>query len=158
MGAGRTELFMSLFGAYGSVQGRSVMHGRRGIKEPATHPEASPIVRRRKGNGLVLGMDVLSTYPGFPAQCPAVRPCRRPGPALASGVINILQEVVVTSYVNGWPSRPVIEQLVKNLSAATSRRWCWPNGSSPNLRLILDERLGHRRGRKFEIYNIMNDS
>jgi ABC-type sugar transport system ATPase subunit len=168
MGAGRTELFMSLFGAYGSrSQGEITIHGRKvDIREPrhAIQNGLSYLSEDRKGNGLVLGMDILSNI-----TLASLRKLASPGGGTAetgpqltrAGVINILQEVVVTNrYVQRLAIKtPSIEQKVNNLSGGNQQKvvlakWLL---TQPAI-LILDEPTrGIDVGAKFEIYNIMNE-
>ena len=168
MGAGRTELFMSLFGAYGSrSQGEVTIHGRKvDIREPrhAIQNGLSYLSEDRKGNGLVLGMDILSNI-----TLASLRKLTSPGGGTAetgpqltrAGVINILQEVVVTNrYVQRLAIKtPSIEQKVNNLSGGNQQKvvlakWLL---TQPAI-LILDEPTrGIDVGAKFEIYNIMNE-
>jgi len=167
MGAGRTELFMSLFGAYGSRhQGEVSIHGRPvDIREPrhAIQNGLSYLSEDRKGNGLVLGMDVLSNITLASLQIDSSKSGVAEDPAQQlskSGVINILQEVVVTNrYVKRLAIKtPSIEQQVKNLSGGNQQKvvlakWLL---TEPSI-LILDEPTrGIDVGAKFEIYSIMN--
>jgi ABC-type sugar transport system ATPase subunit len=168
MGAGRTELFMSLFGAYGSKsKGEVSINGRQvDIREPrhAIQNGLSYLSEDRKGNGLVLGMDILSNITlaslrNVASQSGHAEDLDRP--LAKAGVINILQEVVVTNrFVKRLAIKtPSIEQLVKNLSGGNQQKvvlakWLL---TEPSV-LILDEPTrGIDVGAKFEIYNIMNE-
>jgi ABC-type sugar transport system ATPase subunit len=168
MGAGRTELFMSLFGAYGSKhKGEVSINGRRvDIREPrhAIQNGLSYLSEDRKGNGLVLGMDILSniTLASLDIGSGQSGVADEPGRHLSkAGVINILQEVVVTNrYVERLSIKtPSIEQQVKNLSGGNQQKvvlakWLL---TQPSI-LILDEPTrGIDVGAKFEIYSIMNE-
>jgi ABC-type sugar transport system ATPase subunit len=168
MGAGRTELFMSLFGAYGSKsEGQILIHDRQvDIKEPrhAIQRGLSYLSEDRKGNGLVLGMDVLSNITlaslGIVSSKPGATDSLDRDLSKA-GIINILQEVVVANhYVKRLSIKtPSIEQQVKNLSGGNQQKvvlakWLL---TDPHI-LILDEPTrGIDVGAKFEIYNIMNE-
>jgi len=168
MGAGRTELFMSLFGAYGSKSRGEVFINNRqvDIREPrhAIQAGLSYLSEDRKGNGLVLGMDVLSniTLASLKTGSSRTGADETPDRQLSrAGIINILQEVVVTNrYVDRLAIKtPSIEQKVKNLSGGNQQKvvlakWLL---TQPSI-LILDEPTrGIDVGAKFEIYSIMNE-
>lgn len=154
MGAGRTELFMSLFGCYGHrITGDISLNGvSLNKRTPKTVIEAgiSYLSEDRKGNGLVLPESI------------------RKNMSLASlnsisrwGIINEHLEVNQTdSYVTALQIKtPSIEQAVMNLSGGNQQKvvlgkWLL---TKPQV-LILDEPTrGIDVGAKFEIYNIMNN-
>lgn len=153
MGAGRTELFMSIFGCYGSkVSGEVWINGKlmkarnpkNVIKEGICY-----LSEDRKGNGLVLIQDIKKNT------------------SMASlnkiskmGIINDNEEIrIAEKYVKDLRTKtPSIEQIVGNLSGGNQQKvviakWLM---AEPKV-LILDEPTrGIDVGAKFEIYNIMN--
>ncbi|MDK2788190.1 MAG: D-xylose transport system ATP-binding protein [Epulopiscium sp.] len=154
MGAGRTELVMSLFGAYGkNVKGEIFLNGTKlNIKKPKDAIKAGIgyVSEDRKKYGLVLGQDVKSNS------------------SLASldrlvnrGIVNDNEIIRQTNkYVDDLNIKtPSIEQKVNNLSGGNQQKvvlskWLM---TEPKV-LILDEPTrGIDVGAKYEIYNIMND-
>jgi ABC-type sugar transport system ATPase subunit len=154
MGAGRTELAMSLFGAYGHKQSGTIkINGKEVIinspKDAINHGFCY-LTEDRKVNGLVLMMDVLENI------------------TLASldkvsknGALNVNEEIkYANEYVKALNIKtPSIEQKVNNLSGGNQQKvavakWLM---ASPDV-LILDEPTrGIDVGAKWEIYNIMNE-
>jgi ABC-type sugar transport system ATPase subunit len=168
MGAGRTELFMSLFGAYGSKrEGEVLIHGRHvQIGEPrhAIQHGLSYLSEDRKGNGLVLGMDILSNITMASLQKVSSQHGtleRMDRQLTKAGIINILQEVVVSNqYVKQLSIKtPSIEQKVKNLSGGNQQKVVigkWLTADTEIL--IFDEPTrGIDVGAKSEIYHLLND-
>lgn len=155
MGAGRTELAMSLFGAYGVKKSGTVkIHGKEvTINSPkqAIDKGMCYLSEDRKINGLVLMMNVMENI------------------TLASldrviknkVVLNGNEEIkFATEYRKTLNIKtPSIEQKVNNLSGGNQQKvalakWLM---AKPDL-LILDEPTrGIDVGAKFEIYNIMNE-
>ncbi len=155
MGAGRTELAMSLFGAYGvNKSGTIRLNGKEiAISSPkhAIDNGFCYLSEDRKINGLVLNMTVMENT------------------TLASldrviknkFVLNGNEEIkFATDYVKALNTKtPSIEQKVGNLSGGNQQKvalakWLM---AQPDI-LILDEPTrGIDVGAKFEIYNIMND-
>ncbi|AOT72614.1 xylose ABC transporter ATP-binding protein [Geosporobacter ferrireducens] len=153
MGAGRTELFMSLMGYYGSnISGELWIEGER-----LESRDSKDLIRKgisylsedRKGNGLILGQDIMKNI------------------SLASldsisnkTVIDENAEIIkAEGYVSALNIKtPSIEQLVGNLSGGNQQKvvlgkWLM---TEPKI-LILDEPTrGIDVGAKFEIYNVMN--
>lgn len=154
MGAGRTELMMSLFGAYGKkVNGEISMHGTPiEIRHPGDAIKAgiAYVTEDRKGKGLVLGMDIKQN-----TSLAALRSLSK------LGVINGLDEIKHTEhYVESLSIKtPSIEQKAQNLSGGNQQKvvlgkWML---TKPDV-LILDEPTrGIDVGAKFEIYKIMNE-
>ena len=154
MGAGRTELMMSLFGAYGKrLSGTMLLNGQQlNIRSPldAIRAGLAYVTEDRKGKGLVLGMDVREN-----TSLAALKYLSR------FSIINRLEEIRrAEEYVKSLRIKtPSIEQKVKNLSGGNQQKvvlgkWMLTN---PKV-LILDEPTrGIDIGAKFEIYNIMND-
>jgi ABC-type sugar transport system ATPase subunit len=168
MGAGRTELFLSLFGkSYGTdITGEIWMDGKlQDFKGPrdAIHAGFTYLSEDRKGKGLVLGMSILENITLASLQ-------KAPGPdsgdgldkhVAQGGVVNSLKEVKVANhYVKQLSVKtPSIEQKVQNLSGGNQQKvvigkWLM---ADPQV-LVLDEPTrGIDVGAKFEIYNLMNE-
>ncbi|MCM1989836.1 xylose ABC transporter ATP-binding protein [Oceanirhabdus seepicola] len=153
MGAGRTELMMSLIGAYGiNKSGEICIEGQKlSIKGPKAAIENGLcyLSEDRKKTGLVLDMDIKQNT------------------TLASldkissiFGINENEEIRVSNdYVKALKTKtPSIEQKVKNLSGGNQQKvviakWLM---AEPKV-LVLDEPTrGIDVGAKYEIYNIMN--
>lgn len=123
MGAGRTELVSSLFGAYGGrSEGTVLIEGKavkiRSIAE-AIKAGIALVTEDRKRQGLVMGMDVkrnttLATL----------------GKVSRLGVINENEEIKWSEqYVKDLKTKTAsLETLVGTLSGGTSRRWLSANG------------------------------
>jgi ABC-type sugar transport system ATPase subunit len=168
MGAGRTELFLSLFGkSWGrEISGEILIDGKPvQIHSPRDAIQAgfTYLSEDRKEKGLVLGMDILANttlsslervsdygvMEGFDKQ------------VAKAGIINYLKEVRITNhYVKQLQIKtPSIEQKVKNLSGGNQQKvvigkWLM---TDPKI-LVLDEPTrGIDVGAKFEIYNLMNE-
>ncbi len=155
MGAGRTELAMSVFGrSYGiGISGTLKLRGEQVVlKSPKQAIEAglAYVTEDRKGNGLVLSNSIL----------------RNTTLANLKGVsrgifIDKDQETeVAQEYVSKLRTKtPSVEQLVGNLSGGNQQKvllakWMFAN---PDV-LILDEPTrGIDVGAKYEIYCIIND-
>jgi len=155
MGAGRTELAMSLFGkSYGSdITGKVFINGRevklRNVSDAIAHKLAY-VTEDRKGNGLVLSNPI------------------RVNNTLASlenvsnfGVLDKDKEISVSKDINNKLGVKLssIEQHVSNLSGGNQQKvlltkWML---SEPEV-LILDEPTrGIDVGAKYEIYRIINE-
>lgn len=155
MGAGRTELAMSIFGkSYGStVTGTMQLNGQTvNLKSPreAIDAKLAYVTEDRKGNGLVLGKSIrvntsLANMKGVSQR----------------GVIDTDQEYnVAVEYKDKLKTKtPTVEQSVGNLSGGNQQKvllakWMFTN---PDI-LILDEPTrGIDVGAKYEIYCIIND-
>jgi ABC-type sugar transport system ATPase subunit len=154
MGAGRTELVMSLFGVWGKKKSGEVRLNGKVIDihgaDDAIHAGISLVSEDRKRYGLVLPMDVKQNS------------------TLASlerisrlGVIDKNEEIKWSGkYVKELRTKtPSLEQRVGNLSGGNQQKvviakWLLTH---PKV-LILDEPTrGIDVGAKVEIYNIMND-
>ena len=155
MGAGRTELAMSIFGrSYGfGITGTMSIHGKEvQLKTPREAIEAklAYVTEDRKGNGLVLSNPI------------------RVNTSLANmkevserGVIDVDKEyAVAVEYKEKLKTKtPTVEQNVGNLSGGNQQKvllakWMFAN---PDI-LILDEPTrGIDVGAKYEIYCIIND-
>ncbi len=153
MGAGRTELALSLFGCYkGYTKGEMSIDGKPvHIKEPRTAIKhgISYVSEDRKRYGLNLGMDILDNM--TIASLDKITKC---------GVINNVQKIKAVDRMveNMKIKTPSNEQIVANLSGGNQQKvvlgkWLL---TEPRV-LILDEPTrGIDVGAKYEIYKIMN--
>lgn len=154
MGAGRTELVMSLFGSYAGrsfgtveIDGKPV---RIDSTEQAIKAGLALVSEDRKKYGLVLGMDIKSNM--TLASLKSVS---------AGGVINPNQEVANgNAYIRSLRIKAnSVETIVGTLSGGNQQKvvlgkWLL---TEPKI-LILDEPTrGIDIGAKFEIYNLMNE-
>ena len=155
MGAGRTELAMSIFGkAYGSnISGQLFLHGEevklKNIKDAIKHKLAY-VTEDRKGNGLVLTnpIRVNTSLANLSELC-------------TNRVIDKDKEYQVAEEYRGKLKTkcPTVDQNVGNLSGGNQQKvllakWMYAN---PDV-LILDEPTrGIDVGAKYEIYCIIND-
>ena len=154
MGAGRTELAMSIFGrSYGSsISGQVLINGKE-VKmtnsKSAIKQGLAYVTEDRKGNGLILSNTIrenttLANLEGVSA----------------AGVIDFDKEYAVAEeYREKLRTKtPSVEQLVGNLSGGNQQKvllakWMF---AGPDV-LILDEPTrGIDVGAKYEIYNIIN--
>lgn len=154
MGAGRTELVMSLFGSYpGNHQGIVEVDGKAvKIKntEQAIKAGLALVSEDRKKYGLVLGMDIKSNV--TMASLKSIS---------AGGVINHNQEITSgNEYIRSLKIKAnSVETITGTLSGGNQQKvvlgkWLM---TAPKI-LILDEPTrGIDVGAKFEIYNIMNE-
>ncbi len=154
MGAGRTELALSIFGnpkGY-KIEGELAIDGENKMfRSPKEAIEAgiAYVTEDRKGNGLILIDDIKHNITLANIKSLA-----------KNGVINENEEVnVANDYLESINIKaPSIEQKVGNLSGGNQQKvsiskWMFAN---PNL-LILDEPTrGIDVGAKFEIYTLMN--
>ncbi len=155
MGAGRTELSMSIFGkSYGAnITGTLKVKGKEvSLKSPreAINAGIAYVTEDRKGNGLVLSQSIkintsLANMKGVSK----------------SGIIDADQEyAVAVEYKDKLRTKtPSVEQNVGNLSGGNQQKvllakWMF---TDPDI-LILDEPTrGIDVGAKYEIYCIIND-
>lgn len=154
MGAGRTELMMSLFGSYGIYGGGTLKMEGKAVKfkgpREAINSGYCYLSEDRKKLGLVLDMDIKENITMSSLEKIAD----------LKG-ININQEIkVAKDYVGALRIKtPSVEQKVKNLSGGNQQKvviakWLM---AEPKV-LVLDEPTrGIDVGAKYEIYNIMND-
>jgi len=154
MGAGRTELVMSLFGSYpGAAVGRIEIEGKHvKIKhtQHAIRHGMALVSEDRKKFGLVLGMDVKSNVTMASLNQIA-----------SGGVIDPNREVIRgNEYIRSLQIKAnSVETIVGTLSGGNQQKvvlgkWLM---TKPKL-LILDEPTrGIDVGAKFEIYTIMNE-
>ena len=153
MGAGRTELFASIFGAFPSrSEGELFIDGRPvKIKNPADALAngLALVSEDRKRYGLVLGMDIKENT--TLASLPDIS---------ILGIVNQNKEVSLTNdLVKKLKTKtPGVEEYVKNLSGGNQQKVVLQKAllTKPRL-LILDEPTrGIDVGAKYEIYSIMN--
>ncbi|MCR4788614.1 MAG: sugar ABC transporter ATP-binding protein [Lachnospiraceae bacterium] len=155
MGAGRTELAMSIFGrSYGAdITGTLLLNGKEIVlKSPrdAINAKLAYVTEDRKGNGLVLSNPIrvntsLANMDGVSDK----------------GIIDIDKEYqVAVEYKDKLKTKtPSVEQNVGNLSGGNQQKvllakWMF---TDPDI-LILDEPTrGIDVGAKYEIYCIIND-
>ena len=155
MGAGRTELAMSIFGkSYGTgISGTLYLNGQEvNLKNPREAIEAklAYVTEDRKGNGLVLSNSIrvntsLANMEGVSDR----------------GIIDMDKEYqVAVEYKDKLKTKtPSVEQSVGNLSGGNQQKvllakWMF---TDPDI-LILDEPTrGIDVGAKYEIYCIIND-
>lgn len=156
MGAGRTELAMSLFGkSYGDkISGHILIDGKEvkldTVKSAIAHGLAY-VTEDRKGNGLILSnpIKINTTLANLDAV------------SSKGGVIDKYEEYNVATEYRGKLNVkcPTVEQNVGNLSGGNQQKvllakWMF---TDPDI-LILDEPTrGIDVGAKYEIYCIMND-
>jgi len=154
MGAGRTELMMSLIGAYGNnIRGEAYYDGKKveiHSSEDAIKNGICYVSEDRKRYGLILMQDIK-----FNVSLPVLKRLSK------GGVIDdneLLKEV--SEYVKALGVKtPSLEQLTRNLSGGNMQKvvlakWLMTH---PTV-LIMDEPTrGIDVGAKVEIYNIMND-
>ncbi len=154
MGAGRTELALSIFGNPDGyrVSGELFVKGvqkRFSLPEDAINAGLAYVTEDRKGDGLILIQDVKQNITLANLKGIANR-----------GVVNDNEEVkVATEYRSSLNIKtPSIEQTVQNLSGGNQQKvslakWLF---AKPEV-LILDEPTrGIDVGAKYEIYTIMN--
>ena len=155
MGAGRTELAMSIFGkSYGTgISGTLLLNGKEvNLKNPreAIDAKLAYVTEDRKGNGLVLSNSIrvntsLANMQGVSD----------------NGIIDMDKEYqVAVEYKDKLKTKtPSVEQNVGNLSGGNQQKvllakWMF---TDPDI-LILDEPTrGIDVGAKYEIYCIIND-
>jgi ABC-type sugar transport system ATPase subunit len=154
MGAGRTELVMSLFGAWGKRRSGEVrVHGKPvhvANAEEAIRAGFALVSEDRKRFGLVLGMDVKEN-----STLASLRRISR------LGVIDRNEEIRTSDrYVKELRTKtPTLEQKVRNLSGGNQQKvvlakWLL---TAPKVLFLDEPTRGIDVGAKVEIYNIMND-
>jgi len=155
MGAGRTELAMSIFGrSYGiGISGDLILRGENvTLKSPKQAIEAglAYVTEDRKGNGLVLSNSILRN----------TTLANLGGVSKNTFIDKDKEYEVAVEYVKKLKTKtPSVEQLVGNLSGGNQQKvllakWMFAN---PDV-LILDEPTrGIDVGAKYEIYCIIND-
>ncbi len=153
MGAGRTELAMSIFGAYGARRSGTVtLEGKKlTINEPSDAIETgiSYVTEDRKEKGLVLNMDIIKNS----TLASHFR-------VASNGVLNKLEEILeAREYTTQLQVKmSSLEQITRNLSGGNQQKvvlskWLM---TKPKVLLLDEPTRGIDVGAKFEIYNIMN--
>jgi ABC-type sugar transport system ATPase subunit len=154
MGAGRTELVMSLFGAWGRKRsGEMLLDGKRlEVRGPRDAIQAglALVSEDRKRYGLVLGMDVKQN-----STLASLRHIAR------FGIIDPNEEIKRSDrYVTELRTKtPSLEQKVGNLSGGNQQKvvlakWLL---TQPKVLFLDEPTRGIDVGAKVEIYNIMNE-
>lgn len=155
MGAGRTELALSLFGnapGYAIIKGEMYLHGQlMSFKHPADAIQSgiAYVTEDRKANGLVLIQDVK-----FNITLPALRKL------VHSYVVNENEEInVANEYRKSFDIRThSVEAKVNTLSGGNQQKislakWMF---AEPSVLLLDEPTRGIDIGAKFEIYSLMN--
>ncbi|MCC8166925.1 MAG: xylose ABC transporter ATP-binding protein [Planctomycetes bacterium] len=153
VGAGRTELVMSIFGVYGAVVSGEILLDGKPVRVGSPHAAISAgislLSEDRKRYGLVLGMDIKRNLSLAALDTIAHH-----------GVVSENQEILSAHnyVVNLKIKTPSIEQKAGNLSGGNQQKvvigkWLM---TKPKV-LIMDEPTrGIDVGAKVEIYNVMN--
>ncbi|HNY10245.1 MAG TPA: xylose ABC transporter ATP-binding protein [Candidatus Wallbacteria bacterium] len=154
IGAGRTELVMSLFGAWGRITSGSIkLEGKElklGCAGDAIKAGISLVSEDRKRYGLVLSMDIMRNI-----SLPSLSSISNNGVIDGNEDIKHAEKYVSELHIK----TPSIEQKVMNLSGGNQQKvvlgkWLM---TGPKV-LILDEPTrGIDVGAKFEIYTIINE-
>ena len=155
MGAGRTELAMSLFGrSYGSgISGKLLLSGKETTlknEKAAIKAGLAYVTEDRKGNGLILSnpIRVNTTLANLKRVC-------------SHGVIDHdLEYAMAEEYRDKLGTKcPTVEQNVGNLSGGNQQKvllakWMF---TDPEVLLLDEPTRGIDVGAKYEIYCIIND-
>ncbi len=156
MGAGRTELAMSIFGqSYGvnfsgelKIDGKSVKM-KKSVTDAIKHKIAY-VTEDRKGNGLILSQSIKVNTS-----------LANLGSLAKGGVIDQDKEYAVAEeYRDKLKTKtPTVEQLVGNLSGGNQQKvllakWMF---AEPDIMLLDEPTRGIDVGAKYEIYCIIND-
>ncbi len=154
MGAGRTELAMSLFGkSYGAnISGTLKIHGQevhlRSVRDAIRHKLAY-VTEDRKGNGLILGNPIRINTTLANLRAVSFRT-----------IIDKDKEVLAAEdYINRLKTKcPSVEQTVGNLSGGNQQKvllskWMF---AEPDIMILDEPTRGIDVGAKYEIYCIIN--
>jgi len=155
MGAGRTELMMSLFGrSYGNrSEGKLYIDGKEVYltsSRTAMNSGLGYISEDRKGLGLILIQDVKTNISNSSL-----------GNISRFGVINSIQEIkLAEKFRKDLNIRtPTINQIVRNLSGGNQQKVVVSRSlaANPEIFIVDEPTRGIDVGAKTEIYNILND-
>jgi ABC-type sugar transport system ATPase subunit len=154
MGAGRTELVMSLFGVWGNKQSGELLIDGAPVSVRSAHDAIEAgvglVSEDRKRYGLVLGMDIKEN-----STLASLEKIAR------LGVINKNEEIKSADrYVQDLRIKtPTLEQKAGNLSGGNQQKiviakWLL---TAPKVLFLDEPTRGIDVGAKVDIYNIMND-
>jgi putative multiple sugar transport system ATP-binding protein len=155
MGAGRTELMMSLFGrSYGNrSEGELYIEGKPmhfTSSRSAMNSGLGYISEDRKGLGLILIQDVKTNISNSSL-----------GSISKFGVVNNMQEIkLAEKFRKDLNIRtPTINQIVRNLSGGNQQKVVVSRSlaAEPEIFIVDEPTRGIDVGAKTEIYNILND-
>jgi len=155
MGAGRTELMMSIFGrSYGNrSEGELYIDGKAVYltsSRSAMNSGLGYISEDRKGLGLILIQDVKTNISNSSL-----------GSISKFGVINNMQEIkLAEKFRKDLNIRtPTINQIVRNLSGGNQQKVVVSRSlaANPEIFIVDEPTRGIDVGAKTEIYNILND-
>jgi putative multiple sugar transport system ATP-binding protein len=155
MGAGRTELMMSLFGkSYGSSsEGELYINGeKREFSSPhqAIAEGLGYVSEDRKDLGLILIQDVKTNISNS-----SLKKLSR------MGVVNIFEEIkAAEEYRKSLNIKtPTIQQLVRNLSGGNQQKVVLSRCllAGPEIFIVDEPTRGIDVGAKYEIYTILNE-
>ena len=155
MGAGRTELMMSIFGrSYGNrSEGKLYIDGKEVYltsSRAAMNSGLGYISEDRKGLGLILIQDVKTNISNSSL-----------GNISSFGVIDNMQEIKLAEKFRKDLNikTPTINQLVRNLSGGNQQKVVVSRSlaADPEIFIVDEPTRGIDVGAKTEIYNILND-
>jgi ABC-type sugar transport system ATPase subunit len=154
VGAGRTELVMSLFGAWGRLRGGAVRLDGRAVELRAPRDAIAHglglVTEDRKRYGLVPGMDVKQN-----ATLASLRRVSR------AGVLNHLAEAQLAGrYASELRVRtPSLEKRVGDLSGGNQQKVLIARGllAEPRVLFLDEPTRGIDVGARVEVYEILND-
>lgn len=155
MGAGRTELMMSIFGkSYGfDSRGEIYLHGKRvsfNTPQEAIRAGLGYVSEDRKDLGLILIQDIKTNITNS-----SLRKLSR------IGVVDSYREIeAAEQYKKSLDIKtPSIEQLVRNLSGGNQQKVVLSRCllAEPEIFIVDEPTRGIDVGAKYEIYTILND-
>jgi putative multiple sugar transport system ATP-binding protein len=155
MGAGRTELMMSIFGrSYGyRSEGELIINGRAAFlssSRTAMNSGLGYVSEDRKGLGLILIQDIKTNISNSSLK-----------QISQLGVVNKTQENTLAEKFRGDLNikTPSIDQLSRNLSGGNQQKVVLSRtlAANPEIFIVDEPTRGIDVGAKTEIYNILND-
>ncbi|GHV60960.1 xylose ABC transporter ATP-binding protein [Spirochaetia bacterium] len=155
MGAGRTELMMSVYGrSYGSrSEGELYIHGtplRLNSASAAIRAGLNYVSEDRKGLGLILIQDIKTNISTSSL-----------GKLSHAGVMDVQQEIEAAEKYRGelQIKTPSINQLTRNLSGGNQQKVVVGRSllADPDIFIVDEPTRGIDVGAKTEIYSILND-